>query len=591
MSAPPADQDEQSASPPMLVGETPPPAAPAQAKARPKPRPARPSVVAFAEPRDSTAAAPAASSTPPGSFSSASLSSASSSASSPSPPGGVGGVHDADFFPKRREDAKGTVFCSPGAEDEDDKPAMNGGAAKDEGRAKAASRGPRVTLDSALEERMMTLVNVAGAEELLAISLDETSCTLSLAETAPFGGDSLRARFQRLSALVSPDAPRIFLLRLDFVSNSPDWVVISWTPAGVCSPARRTLVDYAAWSLRISLRFPRPVKEYYASEPEHLTLEAFRRAENQRRQMEARMALVARPFSSQEDARACRFFRVTRSPCFRNGRVSSSSYHEKNSPSPPVCALYFLSPMQAAARPRLPRSVSARRPPPHQAKAMPDVPMDVDGNFSEQVEEFRSGEVACLEVLIEDEDTTPVALPCIYETPELLQEHVTDGRPRYFLLRHQGITAFIFYCPEGESRRERVLYAACKQRVLNQFLQFGIPISQRYDVRSPAEISKILDRDGGDEGRGNSPYGGGSDSSADGGPQPGADAREKAEKISKENALVLLPMLPAKPPPPGDSWMQTDVLSKAEDSLEAWRRRAGLLIGRKAFDDSTDEDD
>nr|PUA84014.1 hypothetical protein TGBR9_384650 [Toxoplasma gondii TgCATBr9] len=50
-----------------------------------------------------------------------------------------------------------------------------------------------------------------------------SSGSLSLEESLPFEGDSLDARFDRLAKLAVENFPRIFLLRLDVESNSPEW--------------------------------------------------------------------------------------------------------------------------------------------------------------------------------------------------------------------------------------------------------------------------------------------------------------------------------------------------------------------------------
>ncbi|KEP61752.1 UNVERIFIED_CONTAM: hypothetical protein HHA_282090 [Hammondia hammondi] len=427
-----------------------------------------------------------------------------------------------NLLSKRKGHVKDTIFCSPGAEDGEDFVRVEE-RNRDGGRQELETqKPPRVTVEEALEKKLATLSSSACVDELVAVSFDETTCSLSLEESLPFEGDSLDARFDRLGKLAVEEFPRIFLLRLDVESNSPEWAVISWTPAAVCSPCRRTFVDYAAWFLRISLRFSRPVKEYYASKTELLTLEAFRRAQRQ----------------------ACRVQR-------QKPRADD------------FCLSYdrILPPRLSALE-----SAQAKSP------VSPQVPLAVDNSFSEQLEEFRKGEIACIEIFIDDEDSTLVALPCIHDTPALLQEHVTDGRPRYFLLRYEDSAEFIFFSTAAESRRDCVLYAAFKQQALDLILKCGVKVSNRYEIRCAADLPVVL----GEASLGSPGASRCFDSNAlSGSASIVVDAGEQPEEMTKENFLVLLAMLPAKAPPPGDGWQQTAVLPAAQDTLEAWQASAG----------------
>ncbi|EPT30370.1 hypothetical protein TGME49_282090 [Toxoplasma gondii ME49] len=427
-----------------------------------------------------------------------------------------------NLLSKRKGQVKDTIFCSPGTEDGEDFVRVEE-RNRDGGRQDLETqKPPRATVEEALEKKLATLSSSACVDELVAVSFDETTCSLSLEESLPFEGDSLDARFDRLGKLAVENFPRIFLLRLDVESNSPEWAVISWTPAAVCSPCRRTFVDYAAWFLRISLRFSRPVKEYYASKKELLTVEAFRRAQRQ----------------------ACRV-----------------------QPQKPRADDFCLSYDRI-----LPPRLSALESGQAKSPVSPQVPLTVDNSFSEQLEEFRKGEIACIEIFIDDEDSTLVALPCIHDTPALLQQHVTDGRPRYFLLRYEDSAAFIFFAA-AESRRDCVLYAAFKQRALDLILKCGVQVSNRYEIRCAEDLPFVLG-----EAITRSP--GASrcfdSNSLSGSASLFVGVGEQPAEMTKENFLVLLAMLPAKAPPPGDGWQQTAVLPAAQDTLEAWQVSAAL---------------
>ncbi|CBZ52585.1 conserved hypothetical protein [Neospora caninum Liverpool] len=514
----PSPSDQEPESPSLAKGaslDAGPPASEGTTRQRVRPHPP---AVSFAEPV-SFGPAPSSqaskASTQSGSSSSFS-SSGSSHHAAPADGGEATPARPGDFFPKRKEQVKDTIFCSHGEEDDEDR--------ADQGQSSTTKRPPRVVLEEALEEKLATLASSACLDELVAISFNEKTCSLSLVEAFPFEGGSLHARFERLGKLACPDSPRIFLLRLDVESNSPEWAVISWTPAAVCSPCRRTFVDFAAWSLRSSLRFSRPVKEYYAGKPALLDLEAFRRAQRQVCRVHVRRSRVEDAFLAEDHIRV--------------PRLSTLETDPEGSPVPP------------------------------------DIPLEVDESFSERLEEFRKGEVACLEIFIDDEDSTLFALPCIHDTPALLQQHVTDGRPRYFLLRYEDKDVFIFFCIDSDNRRDCVLYAACKHRVWNLFLKFGVQVSRRYEIRSAAEVSRVLNGTGTLD----SPVASQSFSSdsAAGSRSMFVGTGEHPAELAKENGLVLLAMLPAKAPPPGDGWMQTDIIPAAQDTLEAWQECAGL---------------
>lgn len=114
----------------------------------------------------------------------------------------------------------------------------------------------------------------------------------------------------------------------------------------------------------------------------------------------------------------------------------------------------------------------------------------------------------------------------------------------------------------------------------------GITVSQRHDLRSPGEFSeKLFEREGMDSGNRNEPGLQHQQSHHRFGEVAGVAAssleqdRPVIDAACRENGIVLLVTLPAKAPPPGDGWFDAQILPDGEDSIEAWRKAAGLGEG------------
>ncbi|CDI81648.1 hypothetical protein, conserved [Eimeria acervulina] len=109
-------------------------------------------------------------------------------------------------------------------------------------------------------------------ENIIQLAVDLDTCIISTKKTIPFDGCSRKERLRLLLTMAKENGgPSLFVFRVDFRSNSPEWALLAWVPEDSVSYAERMFFCTAlSWLSGTFVDARSPVREYYITEEAEL---------------------------------------------------------------------------------------------------------------------------------------------------------------------------------------------------------------------------------------------------------------------------------------------------------------------------------
>lgn len=107
-------------------------------------------------------------------------------------------------------------------------------------------------------------------ESIIQLTVDKDTCVIAPKTSQLFDGASRADRMERLLALAEKEGPCLFIFRVDYKSNSPEWALLAWAPSNTVLYAERIFFFTALSWLSGSMINAKPAHEFYVTRKEDM---------------------------------------------------------------------------------------------------------------------------------------------------------------------------------------------------------------------------------------------------------------------------------------------------------------------------------